>query len=65
MCRINKAWDNTISDKTKYSAIHPIDKALSNTVYWLKAVYPLTHCGLATPHGDIDLGQHWRHQAIT
>ena len=33
----------------------------------------LTHCGLLTPYGDIDLGQHWirywfvawRHQAIT
>ena len=33
----------------------------------------LTHCGLATPYGDIHLGQHWsrewlvawRHQAIT
>ena len=33
----------------------------------------LTHCGLVTPFGDIDLGQHWlrqwlgawRHQAIT
>ena len=33
----------------------------------------LTHCGLATPYGDIDLGHHWprqwlvawRHQAIT
>ena len=33
----------------------------------------LTHCGLVTPYGDIDLGQHWvrqwlvfwRHQAIT
>ena len=20
---------------------------------------PLTHCGLATPYGDIDLGQYW------
>ena len=34
---------------------------------------PLTHCGLETPYGDIDLGQHWlrqwlvawRHQVIT
>ena len=24
------------------------------------AVYhQLTHCGLVTPYGDIDLGQHW------
>ena len=40
-----------------------------------EAVYicPLTHCGLVTPYGDIDLGQHssrqwlvaWQHQAIT
>ena len=21
--------------------------------------YELTHCGLVTPHGDINLGQHW------
>ena len=21
--------------------------------------YRLTHCSLATPYGDIDLGQHW------
>ena len=25
----------------------------------------LTHCGLVMPYGDRDLGQHWRHQAIT
>ena len=25
----------------------------------------LTHCGPATPSGDRDLGQYWRHQAIT
>ena len=25
----------------------------------------LTHWGLATPYGDKNIGQHWRHQAIT
>ena len=25
----------------------------------------LTHCGLVMPYGDIYLGQHWWHQAIT
>ena len=25
----------------------------------------LTHFGLVTPYSDIDLGQHWQHQAIT
>ena len=25
----------------------------------------LTHWGLVTPYGIGDLGQHWRHQAIT
>ena len=41
----------------------------SNRLQWLD----LTHCGLSTPYGDIELGQHWlrqwlvawRHQAIT
>ena len=39
----------------------------------VEAMSKLTHCGLVTPGGDIDLGQHWlrqwlvawRHQAIT
>ena len=24
-----------------------------------------SHCGLVTPYGNMDLGQHWRRQAIT
>ena len=36
-------------------------------------LYRLSHCGLVTPYGDMELGQHWlrlwrvawRHQAIT
>ena len=31
--------------------------------WWQK--FSLTHWGLVTPFGDINLGQHWRHQAIT
>ena len=39
----------------------------------LTSPYLLSHCGLVTPYGNIDLGQHWprqwlhawRHQAIT
>ena len=34
-----------------------------NPVHWCIFMLPglneLTHCGLATPFGDIDLGQHW------
>ena len=39
----------------------------------LRAVISLSHCGLVTPYGDMELGRHWlrqwlvawRHQAIT
>ena len=27
-------------------------------ITWLQIVF-LTHCGLVTTYGDIDLGQHW------
>ena len=28
-------------------------------LYVHKAAVWLTHCGLVTPYGDVDLGQHW------
>ena len=28
-------------------------------VQWNPTVTLLSHCGLVTPYGDIDLGQHW------
>ena len=27
-------------------------------------ISPLTHCGLVTPYGDIDLGQHWLKKSL-
>ena len=53
------------NNKTKLQGTHPLlSKLLSLN---------LTHCGLVTPYGDIDTGQHWfrqwllvwRHQTIT
>ena len=49
---------------TKYVSISPQQNVVATAS---------THCGLVTPFGDIDLGQHWlrewlgawRHQAIT
>ena len=47
-----------------------IKQTHDDTVHWLNR---LTHCGLVTPYGDINLGQHWlrqwlvvwQHQTIT
>ena len=49
------------------------DCSISNATHWRYCSLALTHCGLMTPYGDGDLGQHWlrlwlvawRHQAIT
>ena len=46
---------------------------ISRVMYSAQGLYSLTHCGLVTPYGDMELGQHclrqwlvaWRHQAIT
>ena len=48
-----------------YNMINPIqnthNRYLTNItmLYLFSKVFLLTHCGLVTPYGDIDLGQHW------
>ena len=36
-----------------------MDQYASATTVFVRCIGTLTHCGLVTPYGDRDLGQHW------
>ena len=72
---IRRTWGSTIVKCCKVSNQQDLSLELTDhSVSWLHlAELLLTHCGLVTPYGDMELGQHWlrqwlvawRHQAIT
>ena len=41
------------------NALEILKSCFKQSIYSQYIAVSLTHCGLGTPHGDIDLGQHW------
>ena len=52
------SWYIIIVSGPNWQQINQLEKNAVLQVYYVSNIHDLTHCGLVTPYGDWELGQH-------